>query len=464
MKFNINSNHIRLYKLLKLYSLKDIDFLCEILKVKNKTITLYIKQLYHCIPNKANLTNSTKEMVVEIRESSDLLKTIKDFQIFTKDERALYIILKLLIRKKIILTELTKLFQVSRRTINEDLNCIKESLDIFDLNLTSDPGKGVLLSGDSINIKRALCIYIYKYLVESKELPLFFTTEYQKLIKKLNLESLTSECKDFLYNTNLDLFFYNSSLLESFTLSFIPLDKNHDLPTLRTIEDLNFFLQNFSKYFPNEDMNTLISLLKKTTLGSLKVSELKYFFNIIKICKGDFESDIYDLDFEIDNIISIFNKDFQINVACDDFLKSFVSRISFVKKQEHYIDIFEMFFLDLTLGEKTKKRCLKLFLLLRKNYSRISFSDVVSLYLWATTHEIQSEQKTAVLVYQNLPQNILPIMKDKIYVNHKLIILDYVTPNKLNSFLNKNSVHKVISFERIKVKSKIKITYFPILD
>ncbi|MGL5724725.1 hypothetical protein, partial [Cetobacterium sp.] len=110
------------------------------------------------------------------------------------------------------------------------------------------------------------------------------------------------------------------------------------------------------------------------------------------------------------------------------------------------------------------KRCLKLFLLLRKNYPRISFSDVISLYLWATTHEIQSEQETAVLLYQNLPQNILPIMKDKIYLNHKLIILDYVTPKELNNFLNKNSVHKVISFEPIKVKSKIKITYLPILD
>lgn len=464
MKFNINSNHIRLYKLLKLYSLKDIDFLCEILKLKNKTITLYIKQLYYSIPNKNSLTNSTKDMIVEIKESSELLETIKAFQVFTKDERALYIILKLLIHKKITLTKLTTFFQVSRRTINEDLNIIKENLAIFDLNIISDPKKGVILSGDYINIKRALCIYIYKYLVESKELPLFFTTEYKKLITKLHLESISSECNFFLQETNLNLFFYNNSLLESFVLSFISLDKNHSDSTLKTVEDPVFFFESLNEHFSKENIIYLISLLKKITLGDLKISELKYFLNIINICKGNFHGDIPYLDSEIENITNIFKQEFKIKIAADNFLKSFVSRISFVKHQKHYIDIFEMFFLNLTLGEKTKKRCLKLFLLLRKNYPRVSFSDVISLYLWASTHEIQSEQETAVLLYQNLPQNLLPIMKDKIYINHKLIVLEYVTPKELNNFLNKNTVHKVISFEPIKVKSKIKITYFPILD
>ncbi|MGL4867527.1 MAG: hypothetical protein ACRC4S_02560, partial [Cetobacterium sp.] len=60
MKFNINSNHIRLYKLLQSYSLDDMDFLCEILKVQDKTITVYIKQLYYSIENKNILTNCRK--------------------------------------------------------------------------------------------------------------------------------------------------------------------------------------------------------------------------------------------------------------------------------------------------------------------------------------------------------------------------------------------------------------------
>ncbi|MGL5903224.1 MAG: hypothetical protein ACRCZO_11120 [Cetobacterium sp.] len=237
MKFNINSNHIRLYKLLELYSLKEINFICEILKVKNKTIILYIKQLYYSIPNKSNLTTTTKDMIIEIKNSPELLGIIKSIQTSTKEERIFYIILKILIKKKIILTKLTSFFQVSRRTINEDLKSVKKNLAIFNLELISDPGKGVVLSGSSIDIKRALCVYIYKYLLESQELPLFFTTEYQRVMKKLNLKPISSECEDFLHNFDLDLFFYNNFLLEAFSLSFIALDNKNNSLTLKTIEE-----------------------------------------------------------------------------------------------------------------------------------------------------------------------------------------------------------------------------------
>lgn len=464
MKFNITSNHIRLYKLLQLYSLKDINFICTILKVKNKTIILYIKQLYHTIPNKKNLTTTTKDMIVEIRKSSELLEIIKSTQTFTKDERIFYIILKLLIRKKIILTKLTPLFQVSRRTINEDLKSVKTNLAVFNLEPISDPGKGVILSGSSIDIKRALCVYIYKYLLESQELPLFFTTEYQRVMKKLNLKPTGSECEDFLHNFDLDLFFYNNFLLEAFSLSFIALDNKNTSSTLKTIEENEFFFKNLNGYLSKNNIIKLISLLKYSIFGNLKTSELNYFLNILSICKGDFYEESSNLDREINNITNIFYEEFNIKIATDIFLKNFISRISFVKKQKHYIDIFEMFFLKLTLGEKTKKRCLTLFLLLRKNYPRISFSDVISLYLWGSTHEVQPEEKTAVLLYENLPQNLLPIMKDKIYLNHKIIISDYVTLEELDIFLKKNSVHKIISFEPIKIKSKVEIIYFPIFD
>ena len=78
--------------------------MCELLKLSEKTIILYIKQLYHFIPNKINRTNITKDMITDISSSKELLPIIKTLQAFTIDERILYITLKLLIRKKIILT------------------------------------------------------------------------------------------------------------------------------------------------------------------------------------------------------------------------------------------------------------------------------------------------------------------------------------------------------------------------
>lgn len=462
MKFNFNSNHIRLYKLLQIYNLNDIQFMCELLKLSEKTIILYIKQLYHFIPNKINRTNITKDMITDISSSKELLPIIKTLQAFTRDERILYITLKLLIRKKIILTNLCIFFQVSRRTLNNDLQFIKDRLNIFNLSLTSDPGKGIFLTGDETNIKRALCIYLYKFLIEANELPFILKKEYIKTINLVDLATIEKDSKVFLEKFNLDIFFHNKTLLQAFLLSF-SMDKN----TENSLKSMSFslFSEASQDFFQKENINSIKNFIDNSSLGNTKIYDLKYFFNILNICKGNFIKTSENLKTEIEYIQNLFFNELNMIVIHDDFLENLISRLIFVKNQKHYLDIFEMFFLKLTLGESINNSCIKIFLELRKKYPRISFSDVISLYLWISSQSSFEKKEKAVLLYENLPKQLLPIMKDKLYNNHKIIVVDFITPNKLDNFLIENIVDKVITFEPIKVRSKQKkIIHLPILD
>ncbi|MGL5903936.1 MAG: hypothetical protein ACRCZO_14745 [Cetobacterium sp.] len=434
-----------------------MDFLCEILKVQDKTITVYIKQLYYSIENKNILTNCRKDMVVEIKNCKNLLQILKSVQAFTKDERILYIILTILIRKKTILSDLSILFDVSRRTINQDLIIIKNNLSIFNLTVNTDPGKGIFLTGSSLSIKRALCIYIYKYLVEAEELPTLLADRYNQIIAQLNLKTVDFESENFISETDLDIFFHNKSLVQAFSLSFA--NKKDSIDSLKKIDSNEFFENNFKSYFSKKAIKCLPELFRNSNLGNLKINDLKFLFNILNICKGEFSEIVPNLKDNIDEVIQIFKSEFFIDIVQDSFFVNLISRISFVKEQKHYLDIFEMFFLNLTLGNRTKNRCMKLFLLLRKKYPKISFSDVISLYLWGTAQEVEHKEETGVLVYKNLPQNLLPLMKENIYSKYNVIVLDCVTQKELNSFLIHNDVNRIITFEPLKIKCGEKVMY-----
>ncbi|MGL5088190.1 MAG: hypothetical protein ACRC6Z_01830, partial [Cetobacterium sp.] len=90
MKVNINTNHIRIYKMLGYTSKKNVDFIAEFLKMDIQNVKLYIKQIYsftHTKESKSNLHT----MITNISKNTAILKVLKKHQSFSKENRIFYI-------------------------------------------------------------------------------------------------------------------------------------------------------------------------------------------------------------------------------------------------------------------------------------------------------------------------------------------------------------------------------------
>ncbi|MGL5984324.1 MAG: hypothetical protein ACRCZ1_03545, partial [Cetobacterium sp.] len=95
MKININTNHIRICKLLGYTSYKTADFIAEFLNMDKQNVNLYIKQIYFfCNPTEHKTT--TTNMIEYISKDESILEQLKQNQCFTRDNRVFYIIVLLL--------------------------------------------------------------------------------------------------------------------------------------------------------------------------------------------------------------------------------------------------------------------------------------------------------------------------------------------------------------------------------
>ena len=154
MKVNINTNHLRIYKLLSFSSYKTIDFISEFLKMDRQNVILYIKQIYSFVESKQKKIN-TQSIINEIINEINLIDRLKECQKFTKKNRVFYIILILLRDKYINLNTLAIELDVSRRVLSNDLIHAKNMLKMYDLKINSSNDKGIYLSGNIKNLKIA---------------------------------------------------------------------------------------------------------------------------------------------------------------------------------------------------------------------------------------------------------------------------------------------------------------------
>lgn len=163
MKININTNHIRIYKLLKFSSYKNVDFICQFLKMNKQNVILYIKQIYFFI-NATNSKVNVTDMVNEIINDNTILKKLKSKQNFIKENRIFYITLRLLCdRNNVNLTQLSASLNVSRRILNDDLIYIKKDLNNYNLTVSSST-TGINIFGKENDIRSTLLAYVFKFL------------------------------------------------------------------------------------------------------------------------------------------------------------------------------------------------------------------------------------------------------------------------------------------------------------
>ncbi|MGL5023898.1 MAG: hypothetical protein ACRDBY_09795 [Cetobacterium sp.] len=448
MTLSINTKHLRLFKLLEFTKGDNLEF-CELfLNINRANLYSYLKEIQKVVPQKQNITK-TDEIITSILNQNICYSFLKKEQNISKDDRIFFLTLHLLLKSSLNLQSLSTILGVSRRTLNIDLITIKKNIEIYSLDIHSISGKGVFLEGDFVNIKRALCTYIYKYLVEENYLPNIFKQSFSHIFHNQEIDSiLQKQIEHFIAIANCDAFFYNRELLKSFYISFKFLDddtsyENQIKSNLNTLDKFKIYFENM---FKSNSLKEIFNFFQVSILGEISFEDIHFLINILKISKGLFlEENIF-----IKNHFSIFKNIFKNNLNLDLkrdlFIDRFLSRTSFCSKQKHYLSIFEMSFLNLNLDDLTIKKCIILFKELRKIYWNISFTDVVSLYLYTNSIN-KKEEKKLVIVYNTIPKYLLEQLKDKIELNNNITITNFININLFNDFIKINNIRYVGIFE-----------------
>ncbi|MHA4990222.1 BglG family transcription antiterminator [Cetobacterium somerae] len=448
MTLSINTKHLRLFKLLEFTKGDNLEF-CELfLNINRANLYSYLKEIQKVVPQKQNISK-TDEIITSILNQNFCYSFLKKEQTISKDDRIFFLTLHLLLKSSLNLQSLSNILGVSRRTLNVDLITIKKNIEIYSLNIRSISGKGVFLEGDFINIKRALCTYIYKYLVEENYLPNVFNQSFSHIFHNSEIDSiLQKQIEYFISIANCDSFFYNRELLKSFYISFKFLDddtsyENQIKNNLNTLDKFKIYFENI---FKSNSLKEIFNFFQSSILGEISFEDIYFLINILKISKGLFPEENIFIKNHFSIFKNIFKNKLNIDLKRDLFIDRFLSRTSFCSKQKHYLSIFEMSFLNLNLDDLTIKKCTILFKELRRIYWNISFTDVVSLYLY-TNSTNKKEEKKLVVVYNTIPKYLLEQLKDKIELDNNITITNFVNINLFNDFIKINNIKCVGIFE-----------------
>lgn len=449
MTLSINTKHLRLFKLLEFTKGENLEF-CELfLDMNRANICSYLKEIQKIVPNRKS-TTKTDDIIRMILSQNSCSFYLKKEQNISKEDRIFFLTLHLLLKSSLNLQILSNTLGVSRRTLNDDLIAVKKNIEIYSLDIISISGKGVFLEGNFIDIKRALCTYIYKYLVEENYLPDIFDQSFSHIFHDSEIDDiLQKQIEKFISIANCDSFFYNRELLKSFYISFKFLDddttfENQIKNNLNTLDDFKIY---FGNIFNAKSLNNIFDFFQTSLLGEISFEDISFLINILKISKGLFPE---ETPFVKDHFITfkkIFKNSLNLGLKRDVFIDRFLSRTSFCSKQKHYLPIFEMSFLNLNLDSLTIEKCIKLFKELRKVYWNISFTDVVSLYLYVNSTNKKEDEKKIVIVYSSIPKYLLEQLKDKIEVDNNITITNFINVNLFSDFIELNDIQCVGVFE-----------------
>ncbi|MGL5612823.1 hypothetical protein [Cetobacterium sp.] len=452
MKVNINTNHIRIYKLLNFLPNKDIDFICQFLKMNRQNVILYIKQIYYFLETKKQ-SNLLSDMIKELSENKNIFNILKQNQVFIKEDRIFYIILILLKYSDLGLTlnlnTLSSNFNISRRTLNDDLIAVKKALQFYNLEIFSIPSKGVNISGSSDNIKNCFLSYLFKFFVEFEEIPPLMAKNFLGVFKENLSVKIINDIDYFIYTFDLDLFANNKKLLKCIYIVYFSNSYKKRINCL-SLED---FKKYFHNIFPQKNIEKVYSFLKSSSLGDFPLKYIHVFILTLKFCNGTLREDGISLKKECNLIKDIFINVTTQNISYDIFFEKFAHRINIANKKSSFLFMSDLSFLSLNLDYKIKHDCYCIFTELRKIYFNIQFSNVIYLYLWSLNKINLTESSTTIVVFKDLPKFLQPIIKNLFLLKENIQISNFVRYTELDTYLLQEEPSLVITFENLSINS-----------
>jgi hypothetical protein len=448
MKANITTNHIRVYKLLSFLPNENLNFICNFLKLNKQNVILYIKQIYSYI-NDDNSSVLINEIIEKIISSPELIDILKEKQIFTREDRIFYIILKLLRDNKVNLNALSTTLHISRRTLNDDLIAAKKCLAHYNLNISSIPSKGIELTGTMDDIKTCALSYLFKFLIEFDELPLLMTRDYISFFEKNMYKNLNNDIDYFVNTFEFDLFINNKKLIKSL---YIVYNYNSHGQKIKNLS-LNEFKNYFQEIFIPKHLEKAYNFFKNSSLGDLSIKYIDFLILTLKFCNGSLKKDNFSLKNDLHKIKKTFSN-IGFKVSQDNFLEKFLHRINISSNQSLFLSMIDLSFLNLNLNIKIKLECYQIFIELRKIYYNIQFSNVIYIYLWNLNRNNLKETINTIVVFKDLPKFLHPVIKNSFLLKENIKISQFVRYLELDSYLIEKDNYFFITFENLNLETK----------
>ena len=438
-------NILNLFLSLKRYSYSELE---TVLKIKKRSITMNINTVNSFLHNH-NINGILKEDEIFYIDEKEILK-IKDLLShapFSPIERRDYILLKLFFTNKVILSNSFIELDITRRTLNYDLERIKEYLIKYNLKLESLPSKGVFLIGNEIDIRFLFASYLTKYFVERDSCHNLFIN----LINSIFSKKEVSLAKKIVLN-----------LINKMNISLPPEDffKIVSIILIHSFREINFPCL-YEKYrtsqvlLENKYYNKVINFLKTHGLEELKIYELDTIAELL------LSLDIERYTMNIENEVNLFlkNLEFKLNITIpkeQDFLMqvSNAIRIGKFKAELNFLEHKELHKLD----REYKKYYVEINNVIKEIIPKFYLEDIIYLTILIKNtvdmNDLEHKKPKNIAIIDNSFNHIygkmlLKYIKGNYYVNILKILDNY----QLKDFLkNENEIDFILTLNDINVK------------
>lgn len=457
----INSNHIRVVKLLQSISNPNLEFVGEILNIGESNVIQYIRSIYKYINPKAT-TFKKQEMIESIVKERELVEKLQKYQEVTKEERQVYIIFSLLVKKDLNLTDLAEFFSITRRSLNNDILEIKGLLERWEIEILSDNFKGIRLIGKEDTIKKLLNNFLYKNIIELEELPKVLKDIYGKYFEDKNYKELTEESKKFITEMGMNRYFNIQDIYATFALTFVePMENTLKIKELSTPEEFHILCRDS---FDEEYSRKLFHSLKNTYFGNFSVYDIQNLILFVKMSNGDLYMRDEGILERAKKFKTYIENKMGINIINSEEYDFHVTRMIFFSQTSFDIKLKDFTFLALNLNSAINSELMEIYLYLRTEMYNANFVSVLNLYLYLSYQREQrvEEDSKNYLLYKNIPDHLLSIVTDKVERQHGIKIIDTVDFDSVDFFLKESTPDNFIVLEKFEYdSSKVNVRYLP---
>ena len=420
-----------------------VEDLSSVLNLNSRTIRYNIKDI-NTVLNKCNLNGILKnkdKYFIEKKEMVKIKKLISEFSSLTYIDRRDYLITKLLIDDKIILSHESRILDVTRRTLNYDLVEIKKFLAPYSITVEVIHGKGITLHGDEKHLKILLIAFLTKFISKGKELKNVFKELLYSIVteKKLNEYMLQGNKLLKMANTNIQSYsFY--AIIAVFVDSHLK---------RKSFENNYIYAHSSQQYY--EYFNIVREFIK----DDIELSNFS-IHTITLILMGIYSADLNEsLHRDIEEFLKELNEKYNDELNMDE---EFIRKIFSVIKISIYKSKFNIVQKNLDFTD-VPKYCLKIFNtiyeMVPKYFMEFVMEDFILLAIILQENidkkkYAESKPKRILVVDNTFEQRATETVIKKLQCTYKIEIVEVIPDYRIEYFLSENkNIDLIISLANL---------------